>query len=56
MIVVNICICLVAAQALFLIGVDKTDPATGCGVFVLFMAYFFLASLMVRFPLGISFP
>jgi len=45
-VVFHLCICLIAAQVLFLAGVDKTGNKTGCRVIALFLQYFLLAAFM----------
>ncbi|CAI5442642.1 unnamed protein product [Caenorhabditis angaria] len=40
----NLCLCLLLAELIFVIGVDRTGNKTGCSVVALLLQYFFLAS------------
>ncbi|CAI2336342.1 unnamed protein product [Caenorhabditis sp. 36 PRJEB53466] len=40
----NLCLCLLIAELVFVIGVDRTGNRTGCGVVAILLHYFFLAS------------
>uniref|UniRef100_A0A8R1EUH8 G_PROTEIN_RECEP_F2_4 domain-containing protein n=1 Tax=Caenorhabditis japonica TaxID=281687 RepID=A0A8R1EUH8_CAEJA len=40
----NLCLCLLVAELVFVIGMDRTGNRTGCGVVAILLHYFFLAS------------
>ncbi|CAP24513.2 Protein CBR-LAT-2 [Caenorhabditis briggsae] len=40
----NLCLCLLIAELVFVIGMDRTGNRTGCGVVAILIHYFFLAS------------
>lgn len=40
----NLCICLLFAELIFVVGIDRTGNQTGCSVIALLLHYFFLAS------------
>ncbi|EGT38168.1 CBN-LAT-2 protein [Caenorhabditis brenneri] len=40
----NLCLCLLIAELVFVIGMDRTGNRTGCGVVAILLHYFFLAS------------
>jgi uncharacterized membrane protein YtjA (UPF0391 family) len=46
-VIVHLCISLIAANILFLAGIDKTGSATGCGVIAVFLQYVLLVAFMV---------
>ncbi|KAF5286236.1 hypothetical protein FQR65_LT02248 [Abscondita terminalis] len=45
----NLCICLLIAELLFLIGIDQTGNRLGCGIIAVFLHYFFLCAFMWMF-------
>ncbi|XP_044257478.1 latrophilin Cirl isoform X5 [Tribolium madens] len=45
----NLCICLLIAELIFLIGVDQTDNKIVCGVIAGFLQYFFLCAFIWMF-------
>ena len=46
-VVVNLCVCLIVAQVVFLTSIDKTGTQPDCRVVALVMQYFLLAAFMV---------
>ncbi|CAD6190147.1 unnamed protein product [Caenorhabditis auriculariae] len=40
----NLCLCLLVAELVFVIGMDRTGNRTGCGIVAILLHYFFLAS------------
>ncbi|CCD61662.1 Latrophilin-like protein LAT-2 [Caenorhabditis elegans] len=40
----NLCLCLLIAELVFVIGMDRTGNRTGCGVVAILLHYFFLSS------------
>ncbi|KAF5284109.1 hypothetical protein FQA39_LY17100 [Lamprigera yunnana] len=45
----NLCICLLIAELLFLIGIDQTENRLGCGIIAAFLHYFFLCAFVWMF-------
>ncbi|XP_031336260.1 latrophilin Cirl [Photinus pyralis] len=45
----NLCVCLLIAELLFLVGIDQTDNRLGCGFIAAFLHYFFLCAFVWMF-------
>ncbi|KAK5639482.1 hypothetical protein RI129_011974 [Pyrocoelia pectoralis] len=45
----NLCVCLLIAELLFLVGIDQTENRIGCGIIAAFLHYFFLCAFVWMF-------
>jgi hypothetical protein len=52
-VIVNLCMSLIAAEVLFLAGIDQTSLNPGCGIIAVFLQYTLLCAFMVRATLSL---